>query len=395
MCSRFEAEMEQEAKELSTWQKAVRHQPVAATEQSVSLLDISPSPGCSGVYSSWNHSPPDIQHFPQGTELAKTPLVSAEAPRQNAGELGPQFTMSLPEHGVSYCPQATLMASQMIYCQGASPSQPEMMIFNRSQMIPSEESSVPGVSLTFSGNISMPSNGPPVSTPNAIPVSHIRAPTMPYSGTPTVPSNTASLTNRMLLAPTMSSTEAQAMLPSLTQILPPRGTYNFGIPPSASSSLLDLESQDSLMSYPDSQEDPFLPEQPIPAPQRAQQSSRAQEEAPSRRSPVSRPYHCHYESCGKAYTKRSHLVNHQRKHTGERPYRCQWEGCHWTFSRSDELRRHMRIHTKYRPHKCDQCGRRFMRSDHLKQHQRIHVWVPGSPNLQANNEQKDDPPAPG
>ncbi|KAM9685437.1 Krueppel-like factor 17 [Trichechus inunguis] len=387
--------MEQEANELSQWQKVVGHQPAVVTEQSVSLLDMSTSPGCSGAHNSWNHGPPGIQHFPQGTELARIPLVSAEAPRQNAGELGPQFSMSLPEHSVSYCSQATLMPSQMIYCQGVSPSQPEMMIFNKSQMMPSGEPNAPGVPLTFSGNLRMPSSGPPVSTPNAIPMSHIRVPTVPYSGTPTLPSNTAFLTNRMLLAPTMSSTEAQAMPPSLTQILPPGDPHNLGMPPSASSSLLDLESQDSLMSYPDSQEDPFLPEQPIPAPQRAEQTSRAQEGAPSRRSPVSRPYCCHYENCGKAYTKRSHLVNHQRKHTGERPYGCKWEGCHWTFSRSDELGRHMRIHTRYRPHTCDQCGRQFMRSDHLKQHLRIHVRDPGSPDPQANSEQKDGPPAPG
>uniref|UniRef100_A0A3Q2GTG6 Krueppel-like factor 17 n=1 Tax=Equus caballus TaxID=9796 RepID=A0A3Q2GTG6_HORSE len=112
-------------------------------------------------------------------------------------------------------------------------------------------------------------------------------------------------------------------------------------------------------------------------------------------SPVSRPYHCQYENCGKAYTKHSHLVSHQRKHTGERPYKCTWEGCTWSFFRSDELGRHMRIHTRYRPYRCDQCGRQFMRSDHLRQHHRTHLQVLGSSDAQASNGQIPGPPAPG
>ncbi|XP_007951298.1 Krueppel-like factor 17 [Orycteropus afer afer] len=387
--------MDQEAEGLSQWQKAMQHQRLMVTEQSPSLLDMSPSPGSSSMHNSWNHGPPGTQHFPQSTELARTPLVSAEAPRQNVAEVRPHFNMSFPEHDMSYFPQATLMLSQMICRQGESPSQPEMKIFNRSQMMPSGEPSIPGMPLTFGGNLSMPSSRPPDSTSNAIPMSHIRVPTMPYSGTPMVPSNTASSTNRMLLAPTMSSTEAQTMLPSLTEMLPPRDPHNFGMHPSVSSSLLDLDSQNSLMSLPDSQEGSFIPEQHIPAPQTTEKNSRAQEGALRRRSPVSRPYLCNYDNCGKAYTKRSHLVSHQRKHTGERPYGCKWEGCQWTFSRSDELGRHMRIHTRYRPHRCGQCGRQFMRSDHLRQHQRTHMRMPGSPDPQANNEQRADAPVPG
>eukprot|EP00069_Balaena_mysticetus_P013199 bmy_08099T0 len=145
------------------------------------------------------------------------------------------------------------------------------------------------------------------------------------------------------------------------------------MPPAVSPLLLALESQGSFVSQPVSQEDPFLPKQPLPAPRRAEQYSGAQERATRRRSPVSRPYCCDYENCEKAYTKHSHLVSHQRKHTGERPYKCMWEDCTWSFFRSSELRRHTRIHTKYRPHKCDQCGRQFMRSDHLRQHQGTHI----------------------
>ncbi|KAG8507640.1 Krueppel-like factor 17, partial [Galemys pyrenaicus] len=350
------------------------------TEKSMSLLDMSTSPGNSGVHSSWNPHPQDIQNFPQCAALEKSPLVSAEAARLTAGEMGQQFNMLLPEHGVNYCAQVTLTPSQNSYCQGISPSQPGMMIYEGSQAMPSGKTNIPGVAMIYDGNLRVPPDVPPVSAPSGSPVMpHIRAPAMPYGGTPVVPSNRDSLTPKVLLTPTMPSAEVQTLHPSLTQMLPSRNPHVLGMPPAKSSSLLVLESQDSFVSQPASQTDLFLPEQPMPVPQRAEQNSRAQERA-SRRPLVSRPYLCQYENCGKAYTKRSHLVSHQRKHTGHRPYRCSWEGCTWSFFRSDELGRHIRIHTKYRPHRCDQCGRQFMRSDHLRQHQRTHLRMPCSPD---------------
>ncbi|XP_008514208.2 Krueppel-like factor 17 [Equus asinus] len=394
MCSRSQAEMEQEAEGLSQWQ-AAQQQLEEDAEKLMSILDMSPSPGSSGVHTSWNHGPPVIQHVPQCTELERIPLVFAEAPRQNENEMGPQFSMSLPEHGVSYYPQVTLTPSQMIYCRGVSPSQPGMMIFKEPQTMPLGEPGIPGVAMPFSGNLRMPPNGLVPAPSGTSTMSHIRASTMPYSGPPTVPSNRDSLTPEMLLSPTMPSTEVQATLPSLAQMLPARDPHDLGMSPAGSPTLLALESQDTLVSQPASQEDLFLPKQPLLAPQRAEQNFRPQERAPRRRSPVSRPYHCQYENCGKAYTKRSHLVSHQRKHTGERPYKCTWEGCTWSFFRSDELGRHMRIHTRYRPYRCDQCGRQFMRSDHLRQHHRTHLQVLGSSDAQASNGQMPGPPAPG
>ncbi|XP_005270522.2 Krueppel-like factor 17 isoform X2 [Homo sapiens] len=165
--------------------------------------------------------------------------------------------------------------------------------------------------------------------------------------------------------------------------------------PQFSMPLPERGSQDSLVSQPDSQEGPFLPEQPGPAPQTVEKNSRPQEGTGRRGSSEARPYCCNYENCGKAYTKRSHLVSHQRKHTGERPYSCNWESCSWSFFRSDELRRHMRVHTRYRPYKCDQCSREFMRSDHLKQHQKTHRPGPSDPQANNNNGEQDSPPAAG
>ncbi|XP_036749221.2 Krueppel-like factor 17 [Manis pentadactyla] len=383
--------MEQEADGLSQWQ-AAQHQLVEDTEKSVSL-DMFPSPGGSGVHTSWNHGP--SIHFPRRTQLERVPVVSAETPRQNASEMGPRFSMLLPELGLNYCPQVTITASPIIYSQGISSSQPEMMIFKGPQTMPSGDPSIPGMAMTFSESLRVAPSGLPVSAPSGIPMmSHIKVLTMPYSGPQAGPSNRDSLTPEMLLGPTVPSAEAQAVLPPVTHMLPSTNPHDFGMPPTGSPSLLALESQDSV-SQPASQEDPFLPEQPIPVPRKAEQNSMAQERAPRRRSPISRPYRCQHESCGKAYTKRSHLVSHERKHTGERPYKCMWEGCTWSFFRSDELGRHMRIHTRYRPYRCDQCGREFMRSDHRRQHQRTHLRVPGSPHRPANDGQMAGPPVAG
>uniref|UniRef100_A0A8D2ASJ8 Krueppel-like factor 17 n=1 Tax=Sciurus vulgaris TaxID=55149 RepID=A0A8D2ASJ8_SCIVU len=385
--------MEQEAEELSQWQTA--HQPVPDNEKATSILDMSLPSRSSGAHTSWNHGLPDTQHFPQGTEMLRTFMVSAEAPGQNMGEVGPQFGMTLPEHCVNCCPQATFILSQKTYSQGVSLSQPGTMMCKEPQMVmPLGEPSIPGMARTFSENLRIPPNRLPVSASSDISVSHTSAPTMPYSDPQLVPSIRASLTPKMLWAPNMPSTETQAVLPSIVHRLLPRDPYDLGMPSDKSQSLPTLESHDSLVNQSDGQEDSFLLEQPTQAPRRAENSS-VQQGAPRRESPLSRPYCCQHKNCGKAYTKRSHLVSHQRKHTGEKPYRCTWEGCTWSYFRSDELGRHMRIHTRYRPCGCDQCGRQFMRSDHLRQHQRIHQRLPESPDPQASSGQTDGPLDPG
>ncbi|XP_058516833.1 Krueppel-like factor 17 [Ochotona princeps] len=345
----------------------------------MSSLNLSPSSGCCATHGSWSPNLSSMQQFPQGAEMVGTPQVSPEMSGFSVGEAGSQFGVALPDHGTSYSSLTTPWPSDTFDCSGVAPSQPDPVIYGNPSLMHLQPV-IPGIP---SGSLGMHPSGLPASAASGMPMmSHTGIPVMSYSDSLGVPPSNTCFTSTMFMTPTIPATEARDMVPSLApQMLPPRAPYHLGMPLGGSQPLLPLESQPSFVSQPNPQADGFLKEQQAPASQKADKSqAKAQGTKPEMKPPVSRPYVCKYQDCGKAYTKRSHLVSHQRKHTGERPYTCDWPGCSWSFFRSDELGRHRRIHTRHRPYKCEACGRRFMRSDHLRQHNKIHQQMSASPN---------------
>src|SRR5277367_97956 len=75
------------------------------------------------------------------------------------------------------------------------------------------------------------------------------------------------------------------------------------------------------------------------------------------------------DTCGKRFTRRSHLNIHDRSHSGKKPFKC--AECGQRFTEKSHLTRHLRIHTGETPYQCRHCPKKFKRSSDFRQHERI------------------------
>ncbi|MNG00592.1 Zinc finger, C2H2 type [compost metagenome] len=77
-------------------------------------------------------------------------------------------------------------------------------------------------------------------------------------------------------------------------------------------------------------------------------------------------------TCGKKYSTRFNLRQHQTVHSGEKPHVC--TVCRKAFSQTSHLKVHMRTHFDEKTYSCTYggCGEKFKRKDHRDRHAWTH-----------------------